>query len=91
MIAALRRAVPSFVRLRSNPMEEGLSTARTVPSEVDDRADPAAKAWTKLNEHIGTRTKDMAMGQSRPVRAMHVYSGRRAVRVEMEELIPPKF
>jgi hypothetical protein len=32
----------------------------------------------------------MAMGQSRPVKAIHVDSGRMAVRVEMEELIPPK-
>jgi hypothetical protein len=75
--------------LISKPIEGPDSKVRTVPSEVEDKALPAANECRSGKPNIGVRRKDRAMGVRRPVKAMQRDSGRRAVKVSSEVEAPP--
>jgi hypothetical protein len=67
-----------------------LSSVNTVPSEVEDSADPAANACRAGNDPNGMRMNDNAIGTSNPVRAITVDMSSSEVRFDNDDVIPPK-
>lgn len=90
MTAAPNRAVPSLVLRISSPIVGAANRVSTVPSDVDERAEPAANAWRRGNENMGVKRNERAMGVRRPVSAIPVERGKRAVKVDNEVVQPPR-
>lgn len=84
-IAAVVKIVPIFVVVRSVV----LNTVKVVPKLVEQRAAPAAKAWSGVAFAMASNEKENAMGRHIPVIATLIDMPKFALTAENDVETPP--